>query len=157
MAISVRGSYDGWLWPSHPMESVQPVFLIDACKQHLGLSVFSACAAAHIMTIVVPAKTAWLLQPLETHGFALYKVYLMRKYQAARIRSADGVVGVGELLNSMYAATRAVLDGRDWSTALAHNGYGTVVRKMNYPVASSTSCCSRLQSRCHPPGLPRSN
>ena len=106
------------------MEDVQTIFFFDACKQHLGEAVFNACATARIIPIVVPAKTTWLLQPLDTHCFASYKVSLMREYQAARIRSPDGVVGVGELLSSIYVATIVVLEGRDWSEAFARNGYG---------------------------------
>ena len=117
------------------MDGVQPIFLFDACKQHLSPSVFKACAAACIWPVVVPARTTWLLQPLDTHAFAAYKIYLMRAYQAERVRSPDGVVGVDGLLCSIYVATREVLERRNWSAAFASNGFGSTQAEVSVRVA----------------------
>ena len=118
------------------MEAVQPILLFDACKQHLGSSVFKACTAACIWPVVVPAKTTWLLQPLDTRVFAVYKAHLMKAYQEERTRTADGVVGVAELLCAIYKATRAVLEGREWAMAFARDGYGATQAELSQRVAT---------------------
>ena len=63
----------------------QPVLLLDAARIHCTRKVLSAARAAGIWVVLTPAKTTWLLQPLETHGFARYKEYLQKRYQDARI------------------------------------------------------------------------
>ena len=118
------------------MDAVQPILLFDACKQHLGSSVFKACAAACIWPVVVPAKTTWLLQPLDTRVFAVYKAHLMKAYQEERTRTADGVVGVAELLCAIYKATRVVLEGREWAMAFARDGYGATQAELSRRVAT---------------------
>ena len=107
------------------VHEVQPVLLFDACKQHTAPPVWSACAAVGVWPHLVPALMTWLLQPLDTHTFALYNMCLQNEYQMARIRTADGIVGVAELLGAMCGAIRQVLEGRDWSHAFAHDGFGS--------------------------------
>ena len=101
----------------------QPILLLDACKSHYNRLVILACAAVRVWPILVPAKLTWLLQPLDTHAFAAYKVHLQKAYQLARTRTADGAVGVAELLESAYAAIHNVLQLREWASAFDHNGF----------------------------------
>ena len=101
----------------------QPILLLDACKAHYNALVLTACATVRVWPVLVPAKMTWLLQPLDTHGFAAYKIHLQKAYQQARIRTADGSVGVAELLESAYAAIHHVLELRDWGPSFDHNGF----------------------------------
>ena len=86
-----------------------PIFSVDACKAHLAPAVFTACAAAKLWPLLVPARMTWLLQPLDTHVLSLFKAALQQAFQAARIRAADGRVDLSDLLTSVYAATQLVL------------------------------------------------
>lgn len=99
------------------------ILLFDACRMHLGAPVFRACAAQNIKPVVVPAQMTWLLQPLDTHAFYAYKVHLQKAYQARRIASDSGTVGLAELLGSVSTAIQDVLCTRDWGHAFDGNGF----------------------------------
>ena len=86
-------------------------------------AVFTACAAAKLWPLLVPARMTWLLQPLDTHVLSLFKAALQQAFQAARIRAADGRVDLSDLLTSVYAATQLVLEGRSWAHAFDSDGF----------------------------------
>jgi hypothetical protein len=66
----------------------------------------------------------WLLQPLDTHACFRYKWMLKEAYQVARARNEDGNVVITDFMGCLYAVIRKVLQGRDWSTAFAEDGFG---------------------------------
>ena len=105
-------------------EEYQVVLYFDAYKAHLAPVVWSACAAARIIPVVIPARLTWLLQPLDAHVFAAFKVRLQREYQTARLDNPDGVCGVCELLLAVRRAIAEVLEGRSWAHAFQHTGFG---------------------------------
>ena len=107
-----------------PYIEYQPILFFDAASQHLGPPVWAACAATSIWPILVPAKMTGVLQMLDTHGFAIFKIHIQRSYQAARIATADGQVGIAELIASIRTAIREVLEGRSWAHAFVGNGFG---------------------------------
>ena len=84
---------------------------------------FRACVAAGLWPLLVPARTTWLLQPLDTHAFLVYKNCLRRAHQAARLRSETGDVDIRGLLACIWAALREILEGRAWVDAFARNGF----------------------------------
>lgn len=105
-------------------DDYQVVLYFDAYKAHLAPAVWSACAAARIIPVVIPAKCTWLLQPLDTHVFAAFKVRLQREYQTARLDNPNGVSGVRELLLAVRSAIAEVLEGRSWAHAFEQTGFG---------------------------------
>lgn len=105
-------------------QRLQPVLLMDACRLHLHISIARACLAQKIWLIVVPAKMTWLLQPLDTHAFSRYKVYLRTAYQRARIATADGEVSVAQFLQVVRETIRMVLQGTKWARAFDEDGFG---------------------------------
>jgi hypothetical protein len=105
------------------MADYQPVLLFDAAKPHLAPAVFAACANGHVWPVVVPAKMTWLLQPLDTHAFLLYKIFLQKAYQAARVESACCDISMAELLPCVYDGIRTVLEGRSWAYAFDADGF----------------------------------
>lgn len=102
------------------------VLTMDALRVHFHPSVLRACARADVWPLFVPAKMTWLLQPLDTHVFSVYKSYLQRQYQRARVECADptGDVDVAGFLECVHATIRHVLQGRPWATAFDRDGYG---------------------------------
>jgi hypothetical protein len=116
----------GWLATALApfMCEVQPLLIFDAARLHLSITVLRACCRGGVWPIVVAASTTWLLQPLDTHVFALFKIHLQKAYQRLRIDSAGGVVGVVGLVASIYVAIREVLEGRPWSNAFTRDGFG---------------------------------
>lgn len=103
---------------------VQPILFFDACKAHLHSNVFAACAAANIWAVVLAAKMTRLLQPLDTHTFQKYKIYLQKAYQTERIRSASGNLDVAGLLLCVNDAVRSVLHAIPWAAAFDGDGLG---------------------------------
>ena len=102
---------------------LQPVLLFDAAKIHIAPNVLVACNAVGIWPLLVPAKTTWLLQPLDTHAFLAFKACLRSLYQQARIRAATGDLNLDQFLSCLCDAIRLVLQGRCWSGAFEDNGF----------------------------------
>ena len=103
---------------------LQPVLLFDAARLHIAPSVLAACNAVGIWPLLVPAKTTWLLQPLDTHAFLAFKACIRSLYQQARIRAATGDLDLCQFLTCLYDAIRLVLQGRCWSGAFEDNRFG---------------------------------
>ena len=135
------------------MGDFQPILLFDAFKVHLNSAVLRACTRAGIWPVVVAAATTWLLQPLDTHAFGLYKCRLQKAYQTLRIRSANGRVGIVGLLEAMYVAIREVLVGRDWAHAFARNGLGTSQADVSQRVLTHLDLAPPLAAACTRPTL----
>ena len=106
------------------MAAYQPILYFDAYKAHLEWAVFATCARLGLWAVVVPAKMTWLLQPLDTHVFLVYKICLQKAYQAARIRAANPDISLADLLTCVYASIRDVVEGRPWAHAFDANGLG---------------------------------
>ena len=92
--------------------SYQPILLLDAHRVHVMAQTFAICHAAGVWVVVIPARTTWLLQPLDTDAFSLYKLVLQKEYQAARVRLACGDLAIGDFLQCVYATISRVLHGR---------------------------------------------
>jgi hypothetical protein len=106
------------------MGSLQPVLILDACKVHLSQVVFSTCVTCQIWPVVAPAKLTWLLQPLDTHAFKLYKARLQKNYQNARIDFGVCDLTVEQFLKVLYTTIREVLQGKEWGRAFNEDGFG---------------------------------
>ena len=102
-------------------ERYQPVLMFDAVGLHLADEVMQELAAASIWFSVIPARLTFLLQPLDTHGFAKYKRYLKRLFQ-------DNATGITEancaerMVLFVVDAIRVVLQGYRWNAVFEHNG-----------------------------------
>ena len=79
----------GWLGEAlRPyLGGLQPFLLLDAVGLHTTPAMMRAFNASRIWPILVPARTTWLLQPLDTDAFMRYKAHLRDAYQKARAAS----------------------------------------------------------------------
>ena len=102
----------------------QLVLILDTVKLHSADAVLHACRRWDVWPLFCPAKLTWLLQPLDTHAFGLYKHVLGAAYQRAQARAADGRVAIAEFLPCVFAAIRVALQGRRWGGAFDSNGFG---------------------------------
>ena len=102
----------------------QPVLVMDACRLHLHRSVAEACWRQGVCLVIVPAKMTWLLQPLDTHAFRLYKQHLREEWQRARQQTLDGDVTVRQCLGALCSTIRHVLQGHEWARAFDEDGFG---------------------------------
>lgn len=106
------------------MRHVQPILIMDANGCHTTADIIALCRLLGIWPVVVPAKLTWLLQPLDTHGFAAYKAFLRKAYQRARIRSLNGVLDLAGFLRCVEQAIRNIFQGRLWGPAFDADGFG---------------------------------
>ena len=120
----------------------QVVLVLDAAKIHFTPQVLLACRAVGVWLVVVPAGLTWLLQPLDTHAFALYKAHLLGAYQVARTGSADpsGDVDIRAFLACVYATIRKVLQGTRWALAFDRDGFGSRQSALSLRVLRRLEC-----------------
>ena len=122
-----------------------PVLLMDAAPVHLASNVLRACVERSIHVIVVPAQMTWLLQPLGTRVFRLYKATFMRAFQTARTRTDTGHLTVAAFLQVVYSTIREVLQGRTWHHAFAACGYTMGQTDVSESVLSELELAQRPQ------------
>lgn len=103
---------------------LQPVLLLDTAKIHYTQGVLAACRRAGIWVVMVPPKLTWLLQPLDTNAFYLFKVALKQAYLRARASTADGQTTIADFIPCVCDAIRKVLQGHRWSIAFDGDGFG---------------------------------
>ena len=108
----------------------QPILLVDSCNAHLGRKFLAACARAKIWVVCVPARLTWLMQPADTHCFALLKAWLRKAFHEALLANEDGQVFVKEMVLHLNMAIRKVLQGRQWKGAFVSNGYAPGQRQV---------------------------
>ena len=101
------------------------VLLLDTAPVHLCERFINMAARHKIAVQIIPAKMTWLLQPLDTHAFARFKMHLMHQYRAQLLRSARGECELTAVLESVILAIRHVLQGVAWAYAFDGNGFGT--------------------------------
>jgi hypothetical protein len=95
----------------------------DAAPLHLHDEVLEAFISSGIWPIVVPARLTWMLQPLDTHGFILYKNWLRRAFVDA-IAEGDARPSMRRMLDLVFGVIRHVLQGHRWQQAFDQNGFG---------------------------------
>ena len=103
------------------LERCQPLLMFGAVPLHLADEVMGELATAGIWYLVIPARLTWLLQPLDTHAFAKYKLYLMTRFQDRAPQDQERNPTL-RMVRMVIGAIRAVLKGYRWDTAFASNG-----------------------------------
>ena len=101
------------------------VLLMDTAPVHTCARFINLAARHKIAVQFIPAKLTWLLQPLDTHAFARFKLHALHQYRAHVLRSAHGECELTAVLESVISAIRHVLQGVVWAKAFDGNGYGT--------------------------------
>ena len=103
------------------LDRCQPVLMFDAVGLHLADEVMQQLTDARIWYLVIPARLTWLLQPLDTHGFAKYKRYLRSRFQDV-VAAADEANVTQRMVGLVVQAIQSVLNGNAWASAFARNG-----------------------------------
>ena len=108
----------------------QPILLMDACSVHLGPRFLASCVRCKIWVVYVPARLTWLLQPADTHCFALLKASLRQQFHETSLLADSGRVTVRDILEHLNIAIRKVFQGRSWSEAFEGNGWSDGQRRV---------------------------
>ena len=104
------------------------MLLLDACYIHMGTEFLRACARRGILVHYVPAKLTWLLQPLDTHAFARFKVLMGCEYRQEIMRR--GQCELAAMVRIVARVVRKILQGVAWSYAFDGNGFGKGQREV---------------------------
>ena len=105
--------------------TMQPILIMDGSPIHLSERIIRLCWRKSIWPLVIPSSCTWLLQPLDTHVFIIYKRAMRRFYQDGQVDAVDGDLSTAEFLKIMYRVFERVLEGRNWSFAFDADGYGS--------------------------------
>ena len=105
------------------LDGLPPIIFLDAAKQHIAPSVQACAKRLGIWPITIPAKLTWLLQPLDTHVFALFKHKLEDLHHRERVRSSNGDVAFVMFMECIYTAIRESVSSRSWHAAFDSNGF----------------------------------
>ena len=104
------------------MATMQPILSFDAAPIHLAPDVLSEMTLAGIWYLVIPARLTWMLQPLDTHAFFLFKNWLRRHFTDAA-GNGDTRSFMRRMLDLVIGAIRYILQGRNWRKAFEKNGF----------------------------------
>ena len=104
------------------LRNTRVMLLLDACYIHMGRGFLRACAKRGILVHYVPAKLTWLLQPLDTHAFGRFKLFVGCEYRQEIMRR--GHCELSAMVRIVALAVRKILQGVLWSSAFDGNGFG---------------------------------
>ncbi len=102
-----------------PYPTLQPIVVLDAAPLHLHAAVLEQGMKSGVWLSCVPAGLTWLLQPLDTHVFGLYKAWLRNHYRALL---AQGPVSVQQWLQLLVQGATTFLRKRRWRRAFESDG-----------------------------------
>ena len=99
---------------------LQIILAFDAASIHPTKAVLRAAKDLNIWLLVVPPRTTYALQPLDTHIFAPYKAFLRRAYRDAK--DAHGRVSLVAWARTLIRVVREILEARRWQHAFEQTG-----------------------------------
>ena len=98
----------------------QPILALDCCKVHLTSEFVKACADAKIWLLYIPTLCTHILQPADTHCFAVYKKFLKERFRASK--DACGFAPAKQWMSVMVDVTTKFLQDRDWTRSFLQTG-----------------------------------
>ena len=98
----------------------QIILVLDSASIHLTLAVIRKATELGIWLLVVPPRTTYALQPLDTHVFAAYKAFLRRAYRDAK--DEHGQVSNIAWVRTLVAVATVFLNGSSWENAFRQVG-----------------------------------
>ena len=102
----------------------QVVLLMDAHICHFSKVALRAAAKHRIWPIIIPASTTSLLQPLDTHVFARFKLCLRQQFNSTMMENENKDMTAQEVLHSLAVTIKMVLQGHKWKRIFDQNGFG---------------------------------
>jgi len=99
----------------------QLILVVDVARCHICLDIARRAHMLNIILVFIPAKLTWLLQPLDTHVFAMVKRYLKNALTAARAEADHGRLNNEQWLCVVLATIDFFLQ-HDFSSAFVKNG-----------------------------------
>jgi len=106
----------------------QAILLMDAHTCHFSEMAMAAAYAQDIWPCIIPASMTSLLQPLDTHVFARFKLFLRTRMHQLMLTGKNKDLETEEILDALMHAMKGVLQRHEWAPSFAMNGYGPVFK-----------------------------
>ena len=100
----------------------QIILVLDMAQCHIHQSINALAARKGIRLLYVPAKCTWLLQPADTHCFAILKGKLRQEWVALRAASSTGTISHKDWLCAVMSIVKTLLNGTKWASAFKSAG-----------------------------------
>merc|ERR1712051_556915 len=97
---------------------------MDAHCCHFSEEALAAARRKDIWPCIIPASMTALLQPLDTHVFARFKLFLRTRLHQFMLGGRNRDLLVEEVLDALMHAVKGVLQRNAWASAFANNGFG---------------------------------
>ena len=105
-------------------EGRQAILLLDAHKCHFCRATLAACRDYDIWPVIIPARMTSLLQPLDTHVFSRFKMFLRTRLHQLMLTGANEDLTSEQVIDALLHAIKGVLQRHSWAPAFAKNGFG---------------------------------
>ena len=143
-------------------DDYEVVLFLDAHWSHIHHNTCVQCNRFDISLIVIPARLTWLLQPCDTHVFAVYKRYMRKLWSEKAMLTATGEIDILQFFEIVFEVIQDIVLNRDWSYAFKANGFHTgfvhlssyIMKKLEFgetrPVVNSDIPSVQDIARCFP-------
>ena len=87
----------------------QAILLLDAHKCHFCRHTLAACRDYDIWPVIIPARMTGLLQPLDTHVFSRFKMFLRTRLHQIMLTGANEDLTSEQVIGALLEAIKGVL------------------------------------------------
>ena len=102
----------------------QAILLLDAHQSHFAEETLKAARAWNIWPCVIPASMTSLLQPLDTHVFSRFKMFLRTRLHQLMLAGANKDLTSEQVIDALMHSIKGVLQSHEWEQAFSKNGFG---------------------------------
>lgn len=103
----------------------QIILLMDAHICHFSKEALRQAALYQIWPCIIPASTTSFLQPLDTHVFSRFKMYLRTCMHKQMMSGANRDLSSEQVLQSLMESMKGVLQKHRWAEVFQQNGFGS--------------------------------
>ena len=109
----------------HVRSQLHIIIMLDVLAVHFGEDLLRCMDSLSFKYMFIPAKLTWLIQPCDTHCFALYKRYLKLVILRYKARHHHDTVPTVLVWFTFIADTIVnMMNQRPWASAFRDNGFG---------------------------------
>ena len=140
----------------------QAILLMDAHSCHFSEEALSAACEHNIWPCIIPASMTGVLQPLDTHVFGRFKMFLRTRLHQLMLSGANRDLVVEEVLEAVMHTMKGVLQKNERASFFENSGFGLRFKVRPHlletfewsspPVIPADLPCLAQFQRCFPAG-----
>ena len=102
----------------------QAILLLDAHVCHFSRGTLAACRDYGIWPVIIPARMTSLLQPLDTHVFSRFKMFLRTRLHQLMLTGVNEDLTSEQVIDALLHAINGVLQRHSWASAFPEKVLG---------------------------------